>query len=192
MCYIFKKCKIQVFGGLVESSESHLEAAQRELREELPCSTIQAPISEPITLHPFSLKQTKAIRDRSHIMYNYIALASQNPWLASLDVTQINQILNNKSKDFYEKYFNSSSISRANGNKHDFWKLTTSERELVSPEVLRNTHIHTHSLSLSPFFLFSLSLSLSHTHTCIHTHTLSLFLSLRPTPLITCELIYLD
>lgn len=113
-------------GGNVDEGESLLEAAKRELSEEFlrPAETQVPP--EDMILHPFSVKQTRPIRSRSNLMYNFVAIADENPWLANLDIDEVNESLHARRKAFYELI---------NHTESPYWSLPDSEKEEISPEV---------------------------------------------------------
>ena len=73
-------------GGTADPEDGHsLEAtAKRELREEYELAHVPP---AAIRLHPFNVKQTKPIQGRSYVMHNFVALASENPWLADAGLT---------------------------------------------------------------------------------------------------------
>eukprot|EP00811_Abedinium_folium_P036545 NODE_9245_length_1437_cov_4.560305.p1 GENE.NODE_9245_length_1437_cov_4.560305~~NODE_9245_length_1437_cov_4.560305.p1 ORF type:complete len:336 (-),score=100.89 NODE_9245_length_1437_cov_4.560305:185-1192(-) len=110
-------------GGNLDKGEGFMDAARRELTEEfLKPAGISLP--ESAVLRPFVAKQTRPVLSRSYIMYNMVALAEENPWLASLDTTAVNRELAERRDRFWE-------LMRAD----DYWRLSESEREAVAPEV---------------------------------------------------------
>jgi 8-oxo-dGTP pyrophosphatase MutT (NUDIX family) len=110
-------------GGNVEENETTLAAAKRELDEELlkPCG-ISLPDSA--VFRPFAVKQTRPIRGRSNLMFNYVLFAAENPWLEEIPVSRINTALE-KRRDNFAKLLRDSS----------FWKMPKEEKEKISPEV---------------------------------------------------------
>jgi 8-oxo-dGTP pyrophosphatase MutT (NUDIX family) len=110
-------------GGLVDKGESIEAAAARELEEEFlaPCG-LRLP-SKAI-LRPFIVKQTRPIRGKSAMMYNFIAIADENPWLEELDLDFVNAKLAEKRENF-EPIMESG----------DFWEMSKEKKETVSPEV---------------------------------------------------------
>lgn len=75
-------------------------------------------------IRPFVVKQTMPIRSRSNLMFNFVALASENPWLAHLDVDAVNTALTKRR----ERHAN----LVADGS---FWAMSAQEKEQVAPEV---------------------------------------------------------
>ena len=110
-------------GGNVEDNETTLAAAKRELDEELltPC---QISLPDSAVFRPFAVKQTRPIRGRSNLMFNYVLFSAENPWLEELPVSRINEALAKRRDDFAKVL--------ADGS---FWKMTMKEKEKISPEV---------------------------------------------------------
>merc|ERR1712098_704607 len=98
-------------GGKVDGDEELKTAARRELAEEF---LIDVPSDSP--LHLVSIKQTKPIKGQSALMHNFAALADENPWIASYDVTAANALLQRRREEFERQ--------RQNGS---FWSLTPQE-----------------------------------------------------------------
>jgi ADP-ribose pyrophosphatase YjhB (NUDIX family) len=117
-------------GGNVDAGETLEQAAKRELREEFLKSSETQILDDSVTLRPFSVKQTRPIRSRSNLMYNFIALADgeENAWLNYLDVDSINETLREKRADFLR------SLDQP-GNK--YFELSKEEKEALSPEVFQ-------------------------------------------------------
>ncbi|GBG28489.1 Hypothetical Protein FCC1311_047122 [Hondaea fermentalgiana] len=113
-------------GGNVDKGETLEEAAKRELSEEFlrPAET-QVPF-EDIILRPFSVKQTRPIRSRSNLMYNFVAIAEENPWLANLDIDEVNESLRARRREFYKLIESTES---------PYWSMPVEEKEEISPEV---------------------------------------------------------
>lgn len=111
-------------GGNVDPGESLEECAKRELQEEFLRPLKQLVAKEDICLRPFNVKQTRPIRSRSNVMNNYIALASENPWLANIDVEGVNAGLKRRRAEFMRMV-----------NSGEYWKLDELDKELVAPEV---------------------------------------------------------
>lgn len=107
-------------GGSKDPGESIEETARRELSEEfmteIPASAI---------LRPFRVNSTKAIAGKSFVMYNFVCIAEENPWLADLDVDAINTRLHARREEFQP-------LVAPGGS---FWQMPKSDRERVSPEV---------------------------------------------------------
>eukprot|EP00747_Dinoflagellata_sp_TGD_P105751 gnl/TRDRNA2_/TRDRNA2_169647_c0_seq2.p1 gnl/TRDRNA2_/TRDRNA2_169647_c0~~gnl/TRDRNA2_/TRDRNA2_169647_c0_seq2.p1 ORF type:complete len:341 (-),score=71.87 gnl/TRDRNA2_/TRDRNA2_169647_c0_seq2:141-1163(-) len=108
-------------GGSVEPAESLEQAARRELEEEF---LLELPAK--IRLRLISVKQTRAIRATSNVMYNFVALADdpENGWLRDLDVEATNAGLS-KRREEHQRLVSSG----------EFWKLTSAEKESVAPEI---------------------------------------------------------
>ena len=112
-------------GGTVDAQDGgSLEAtAKRELREEYELHDV-AP--EHIRLRAFNVKQTKPVRGRSYVMHNFVALASENPWLSDDRVTgQVNASLAAKRERF----------AAASAPGGQFWGTSGAERAALAPEV---------------------------------------------------------
>ena len=78
-------------GGTVDEGENIAEAGARELAEEfLEPAGVALPADAQI--RPFVVKQTMPIRSKSNLMFNFVALASENPWLETLDVDGVNTV----------------------------------------------------------------------------------------------------
>eukprot|EP00041_Stephanoeca_diplocostata_P020837 m.474520 g.474520 ORF g.474520 m.474520 type:complete len:381 (-) comp21676_c0_seq2:785-1927(-) len=106
-------------GGGIEEGESPRMAAIRELEEEF-----DVKIPKDAVLRLLSIRQTMPIRNVSNIMFNYIAVASENPWLEKYAVDAANKRL--EQRRFRHKALVASG---------DFWNMTAAEREQVAPEV---------------------------------------------------------
>ena len=107
-------------GGRLEREETPVDAAKRELEEEflisLPSSTI---------LRPFAIRQTRPVQNTSFIMYSFLCLESENPWLSDPNLCSlINRRLENRRKKFRELC-----------DAGEFMRLSNAEKEKVSPEV---------------------------------------------------------
>ena len=77
-------------------------------------------------IRPFVVKQTMPVRSKSNLMYNFVALASENPWLASLDIDGVNVALE-------ERRARHARLVETG----EFWKMSVAEKEAVAPEVHR-------------------------------------------------------
>jgi hypothetical protein len=51
-------------------------------------------------IRPFVVKQTMPIRSKSNLMFNFVALASENPWLETLDVDGVNTVRHERLQSF--------------------------------------------------------------------------------------------
>jgi 8-oxo-dGTP pyrophosphatase MutT (NUDIX family) len=110
-------------GGVVDKGESIAAAAARELEEEFlaPCGLT---LPADAILRPFIVKQTRPIRGKSAMMYNFVAIADENPWLENLDLDFVNQKLADKRTALQPLV-----------ESGEFWEMSKEEKELVSPEV---------------------------------------------------------
>mmetsp|Transcript_70287 Transcript_70287/g.139294 ORF Transcript_70287/g.139294 Transcript_70287/m.139294 type:complete len:368 (+) Transcript_70287:134-1237(+) len=107
-------------GGVVDPGEEPEAAARRELQEEF---ALHLP-PDSVQLRLMSIRQTRPIRQVSNIMYNYLAVAEENPWLQQLDVVTVNARLEAKRQQ-HAKLIDSGC----------FWSLSKADKEQVSPEV---------------------------------------------------------
>eukprot|EP01045_Picozoa_sp_COSAG04_P031556 COSAG04_NODE_5881_length_1465_cov_1.560029_1_plen_220_part_00 len=106
-------------GGSVDAGETLEQAAARELAEEFELS-----LPASALLRPFTVKYTRAIQGRSYTMFNFMAAADENPWLAELDLDEVNARLAAKREHFAGLL-----------ESGEFWQLDKEGREAVSPEV---------------------------------------------------------
>ena len=74
-------------------------------------------------LRPLAVKQTMPVRDRSDMMWNFVALADENPWLANLDISAANKTLADRRAKFEE-------MLKKDGGK-SYFALSTAEKEAV-------------------------------------------------------------
>eukprot|EP00729_Bicosta_minor_P000472 gene472-34331_t len=120
-------CEYKFPGGNMEEGESAEVTALRELSEELlvPCG-IALPPQDQVQLIPLAVKQTRPIRGRSNLIFNFVLLADENPWLGPLleDTATINGHLASRRRVF-QKVLDSK----------QFWTMSTAEKESVAPEV---------------------------------------------------------
>jgi 8-oxo-dGTP pyrophosphatase MutT (NUDIX family) len=116
-------------GGNVDEGESIAAAAVRELQEEF-LDPLDLLLPSNAVLRPFITKQTRPIRSRSNLMHCFICLESENPWLRTLDVDDINRGLGARRQQFQELSLNSDGTPTQN-----FYHLSMAEREAVTPEV---------------------------------------------------------
>jgi len=77
-------------GGGIEAGETLEQTALRELQEEYLVSDAEVSGGGGYTLRPLGARQTRWIRGKSNLMVNFVAQASENPWLAALDVEGTN------------------------------------------------------------------------------------------------------
>ena len=103
-------------GGGIDGQESPEDAARREVSEEL---GIAVPVNARLRL--LSVKQTRPINNVSNIMFNYVALAEENPWLQTFDPLAANRQLEQQREIL--------------ANPGDFWGLDEPARRAASPEV---------------------------------------------------------
>jgi len=120
--------EFKVAGGNVDPGETIEAAAKRELVEEfLRRAETQIPL-DSIILRPFSVKQTRPIRSRSNLMYNFVAIADENPWLNSLDLDEVNSALRERREEF---------LAFLKLPDSPYWNYSRHEKEACSPEVLQ-------------------------------------------------------
>lgn len=110
-------------GGNLDGAETFREAARRELEEEF-LRPVGLPLPDEAVIRPFVVKQTMPVRSKSNIMWNMVAVADENPWLAELDVKDVNCKLRERRKHFAQLM-----------DTDQFWKLSQTDREIVAPEV---------------------------------------------------------
>lgn len=108
-------------GGGVEPGEGLEAAARRELEEEL---MLELPANARLRL--VGVKPTRVIRGVSNIMYNFVALSSdeENAWLRNLDVEELNGKMAVRRKE-HEAMVASGA----------FWELPADEKERIAPEL---------------------------------------------------------
>ena len=110
-------------GGTCDENESPHTTAIRELREEY--ALMHLPTSD-IKLHPFNEKETRAVKGRRYLMHNFIALASENPWLKDTHlVSASNGRLRERRVRFREQL-----------GSGEFWQTSPEQREHIAPEVV--------------------------------------------------------
>jgi len=108
-------------GGTVDPGETPEQAAIRELKEEF---HVTFPENCVPRLHLLSVKQTRPISNVSNIMYNFIATAEENPWLAKFSIEEANIKLAQR-RDSHASSVHSG----------EYWSLSKHEKELMAPEV---------------------------------------------------------
>jgi len=109
-------------GGGRDEGESAREAAIRELKEEF---LVDLPEDQSqVNIHLLEVSQTPPIKSVSDIIYIYVAMSQENPWLENIDVDAINAKLAKKREDFKEVC--------ASGA---YWKMNFLEKEHWSPEI---------------------------------------------------------
>jgi hypothetical protein len=74
------------------------------------------------------------VRSRSNLIYNFVALASENPWLAGLNIGAVNSAL--------ERRRAAHAALVASG---EYWKLDAAAKEAVAPEVHRLAWVDLHA-----------------------------------------------
>lgn len=110
------------FGGSVEPEEELVEAARREIQEEL--GIMLPPECCGCRLRLFSVKQTRPIRNVSNLMYNFVAIADEeNPWLRDLDLEHVNGWLEDRRR-----------LHRTLLDSGEYWDLPAADKERASPE----------------------------------------------------------
>ena len=112
-------------GGTVDEGEDIAAAGARELEEEF-LTDVGLALPPDANIRPFVVKQTMPVRSKSNLMYNFVALASENPWLASLDIDGVNVALE-------ERRARHARLVETG----EFWKMSVAEKEAVAPEVHR-------------------------------------------------------
>lgn len=110
-------------GGKIDEGESIKEAGVRELAEEF-LEPIGVKLPEDASIRPFLVKQTNPIRSKSNLMYNFLALDTENPWLAELDVDEVNAGLAERR-----------TAHAALVESGAFWEMDTAAKEAVAPEI---------------------------------------------------------
>ena len=111
-------------GGTCDKGESLEVTAARELREEYALMHL---CPSDIKLHPFNAKITKPIKGRSYHMHNFVALASENPWLKDNNlVSASNERLRQRRVRFTEQW-----------DSGEFFQASAAKRESMAPEVVR-------------------------------------------------------
>merc|ERR1712018_902764 len=104
-------------GGSKDADESLEDTARREFSEEF-----GVVVPKDAILRPFRVNATRAIQGKSFMMYNFVCIAEENPWLAKLDLDKLNATLQSKRHSFEKAVGNS-------GSHGIFWSLTKHERE---------------------------------------------------------------
>ncbi|GMH66324.1 hypothetical protein TrST_g8840 [Triparma strigata] len=104
-------------GGQLNPQESPRSASLREFTEEF-----LTPVPPSAKIRLFKISQTRPILGVSHLIYNFICLESENPWLKRINVETINKKLDQKVSNF-----------EAAGSS--FHTMKKSEKLALSPEV---------------------------------------------------------
>ena len=109
-------------GGQLEEGEIPFEAARRELSEEFMIN-----VPKDAVLRLFHIRQTRPVQNTSFVMYSFLCLESENPWLADPNLPSIiNTKLENRRSEF-----------RRLCECGEFEGLTKKQKEQVCPEVYR-------------------------------------------------------
>lgn len=108
-------------GGCLDEGESPEEAARRELLEEF---GLEAPADARLRL--LSVRQTRPVRNKSNVIFNYVIHEEENPWLHSFSADDCNARLVQRRGAFEAKLGDGS-----------FWDLGREGREALSPEVVQ-------------------------------------------------------
>ena len=112
-------------GGTCDEGESLQATAIRELLEEFALEPSLHP--SEIKLHPFNVKTTKVIKGRSYLMHNFVALASENKWLAHEHLVEAS---NERLRSRRERF-------RKQMSTGEFFQASPKQRESIAPEVVR-------------------------------------------------------
>jgi 8-oxo-dGTP pyrophosphatase MutT (NUDIX family) len=112
-------CEFNFAGGTVDNGESYVATALRELSEEL-----QTSVPADTIIHLLNVQQTRPVGGTSNIMFNFVCLAEENPWLATLDVNAVNGALGSKEQNVQDEE-----------KLEEFWALSSEEKEILSPEM---------------------------------------------------------
>ncbi len=120
-------------GGNVDHGEAIHDAAKRELHEEF-LAPLRIDISlDDLHLRPFVTKQTRPVFGISNLMHCFVALEDENPWLAKLDVADLNFGLDERRRRFAALSWDESRGTPSAA----FFKKPMREREDITPEVQR-------------------------------------------------------
>ena len=114
----------------MDPGESIEDAARRELYEEF-LAPLGIDMPSDVRLRPFVTKQTRPIRGISNLMHCFVALDSENAWLARLDVAKLNAGLEQRRRQFAEASWDKSTGMPS----ADFFQKPMKEREEITPEV---------------------------------------------------------
>ena len=109
----------------MDAGESLLQAAKRELQEEF---CFELPEGMTVALEPFSVSQTRPVKNTSYLMHSFLGLAhaDSNTWLSSLNIDELNQKLADRRATHQALLENGT-----------FWDLPDEEKHNVSPECRR-------------------------------------------------------
>lgn len=109
-------------GGMIDEGETPEQAARRELHEEFMIDLPEDP--EQVKFRFLEVKQMPPMNSRSDIIYCYVAIASENPWLEALNIDAQNEMLARKREVFAEKVAS-----------EEYWEMSFEEKEEHSPEI---------------------------------------------------------